>query len=140
MEFNHIPVLLEECIDGLNIKQDGIYVDGTMGGAGHSLKIVEKLCCNGKLIGIDRDNEALNVAKQKLSTYNNVTYIHGNHDDIQKILEQLKINGVDGILLDLGVSSYQIDERKRGFSYIKNSTLDMRMDQTKKKRSNIYYF
>ena len=130
MEFNHIPVLLEECIDGLNIKQDGIYVDGTMGGAGHSLKIVEKLCCNGKLIGIDRDNEALNVAKQKLSTYNNVTYIHGNHDDIQKILEQLKINEVDGILLDLGVSSYQIDERKRGFSYMKNSTLDMRMDQT----------
>lgn len=130
MEFSHIPVLLEECIEGLNIKPEGIYVDGTMGGAGHSSKIVEKLSSNGRLIGIDRDQEALQVAKEKLETYLNVTYVHGNHDDINEILKDLQIPKVDGILLDLGVSSYQIDEKLRGFSYMQDSKLDMRMNQT----------
>lgn len=130
MEFNHKPVLLTECITGLNIKPDGIYVDGTMGGAGHSKKIVEQLSKNGRLIGIDRDLEALETAKSRLQDYQNVTYVHGNHDDIKQILEDLQINKVDGILLDLGVSSYQIDEKQRGFSYMHDSALDMRMDQT----------
>ena len=130
MEFNHKPVLLEECIQGLNINPDGIYVDGTMGGAGHSSEIVKKLSENGMLIGIDRDTVALEVAKQRLDNYNNVKYIHGNHDDIKEILESLDIDKVDGILLDLGVSSYQIDTEERGFSYMLDSELDMRMDRT----------
>ena len=130
MEFKHIPVLLQECIDGLNIKENGIYVDGTLGGAGHSSKIVEKLSANGTLIGIDKDTEALKSASEKLNNFNNVKYVHGNHDDIKKILEDLKINEADGILLDLGVSSYQLDEVSRGFSYMKDAPLDMRMDKT----------
>lgn len=130
MEFKHEPVLLEECITGLNIKANGIYVDGTMGGAGHSFEIVKRLSKDGLLIGIDRDEEALNASKQKLKSYSNVKYIHGNHDNIKEILEYLKINEVDGILLDLGVSSYQLDERNRGFSYILDADLDMRMDKS----------
>lgn len=130
MEFNHKPVLLDECIHGLHIKPNGIYVDGTMGGAGHSKKILESLSKKGRLIGIDRDIEALETAKQRLQNYQNVTYIHGNHDDVKNILEDLAIDKVDGILLDLGVSSYQIDEKQRGFSYMSDSPLDMRMDQT----------
>ena len=118
MEFKHKPVLLEECIEGLNIKPNGIYVDGTLGGAGHSSEIVKKLNKNGMLIGIDRDEEALFAAKKRLSEYSNVKYVHGNHDDIEEILKQLEIEKVDGILLDLGVSSYQLDERNRGFSYL----------------------
>ena len=118
MEFKHKPVMLEECIEGLSIKPDGIYVDGTLGGAGHSQKIAENLNENGKLIGIDRDEEALIAAKEKLKDYQNVIYIHNNHDNIKQILEDLQIEKVDGILLDLGVSSYQLDERSRGFSYI----------------------
>lgn len=132
MEFKHIPVLLEECIKGLNIKKDGIYVDGTLGGAGHTSKILELLSQEGLLIGIDRDEEALNVAKKRLSQYNNVTYVHGNHDEIKNILSDFKIPKVDGILLDLGVSSYQLDEEKRGFSYISDAPLDMRMDKSEK--------
>ena len=116
MEFKHKPVLLEECINGLNIKKDGIYVDGTLGGAGHSKKILENLKNTGKLIGIDRDTEALQAAKENLKNYDNVLYIHGNHDNIKSILEEIKTPKVDGILLDLGVSSYQLDERNRGFS------------------------
>ncbi len=130
MEFNHKPVLLEECIQGLNINPDGIYVDGTLGGAGHSLEIAKRLSPNGMLIGIDRDIDALEVAKQRLKQYTNVKYVHGNHDDIKEILEELQIDKVNGILLDLGVSSYQIDTEKRGFSYMLNSELDMRMDQS----------
>ena len=130
MEFKHEPVLLEECITGLNIKANGIYVDGTMGGAGHSFEIVKRLSKDGLLIGIDRDEEALNASKQKLKSYPNVKYIHGNHDNIKEILEDLKVNEVDGILLDLGVSSYQLDERNRGFSYILDADLDMRMDKS----------
>ena len=116
MEFKHKSVLLNECIQGLNIKEKGIYVDGTLGGAGHSLEILVKLDELGTLIGIDRDEEALSAAKAKLSKYNNVKYVHNNHDNILEILSELKIDEVDGILLDLGVSSYQLDERNRGFS------------------------
>ena len=130
MEFSHIPVMLNEVIDGLNIKPDGIYVDGTLGGAGHSKKIVEKLSDKGMLIGIDRDEEALAAASKNLEKYKNVKYVHGNHDDIKEILKDLNIDKVDGILLDLGVSSYQLDERNRGFSYIADGELDMRMDKS----------
>ena len=128
MEFNHISVLLEESINNLNIKKDGIYVDGTMGGAGHSLEIAKRLSESGLLIGIDRDKEALEFARNKLKEFNNVKYIRDNHDNIKYILKNLNINKVDGILLDLGVSSYQIDEAERGFTYMKEGPLDMRMD------------
>ncbi len=133
MEFKHKPVLLNECIEGLNIKTDGIYVDGTLGGAGHSREILKRIDPKqGLLIGIDRDEEALQAAKQNLSEYKNVKYIHGNHDNIKEILENLEIEKVDGILLDLGVSSYQLDERERGFSYLGSNELDMRMDKTQR--------
>ena len=114
--FKHKSVLLNECIEGLNINPDGIYIAGTLGGAGHSKEILKKLSKNAILIGIEKD-------------YNNVKYIHGNHDDIKNILESLNIEKVDGILLDLGVSSYQLDERNRGFSYLGEARLDMRMDR-----------
>ncbi len=130
MEFLHKPVMLEECIEGLNIKKDGIYVDGTLGGAGHSSEIAKKLSNKGLLIGIDRDEEALRAAKEKLKQYSNIKYIHGNHDDIEQLLTESGIDKVDGILLDLGVSSYQLDERNRGFSYMGEAKLDMRMDKT----------
>lgn len=132
MEFNHKSVMLRECINGLNINPNGIYVDGTMGGAGHSREIVKLISEKGLLIGIDRDKEALCVAQERLKEYQNVKYVHDNHDNIKAILENLEIPEVDGILLDLGVSSYQLDERNRGFSYMGNGELDMRMDQTQK--------
>ena len=130
MEFKHKPVLLEETINGLDIKPNGIYVDGTLGGAGHSKEILKQLSSKGLLVGIDRDEEALKAAKENLKEFQNVKYIHGNHDEITEILESLEIKEVDGILLDLGVSSYQLDERNRGFSYLGNNELDMRMDKT----------
>lgn len=132
MEFNHKSVMLYECIEGLNIKPNGIYVDGTMGGAGHSKEIAKKISENGLLVGIDRDEEAICVAKERLQEFQNVKFIHDNHDNIKNILQELQIEAVDGILLDLGVSSYQLDERNRGFSYMSEATLDMRMDQTQK--------
>ncbi len=132
IEFNHVSVLLNECIENLNIKPDGIYVDGTMGGAGHSLEIVKKLSEKGILIGIDRDEEALAVAEERLKDFNNVKYVHDNHDNIDDIIKNLNIKGVDGILLDLGVSSYQIDEKTRGFTYMDDGPLDMRMDKSQK--------
>lgn len=132
IEFNHVSVLLNECIENLNIKPDGIYVDGTMGGAGHSLEIVKKLSRKGMLIGIDRDEEALAVAEERLKNFNNVKYVHDNHDNIDEIIKDLNIKGVDGILLDLGVSSYQIDEKTRGFTYMDEGPLDMRMDKSQK--------
>ena len=130
MEFNHKSVMLKECIDGLEIKSDGIYVDGTMGGAGHSIEIANRISKNGLLIGIDRDEEAICVAKERLKNFDNIKFVHDNHDNIKSILENLEISGVDGILLDLGVSSYQLDERNRGFSYMGEAKLDMRMDRT----------
>ena len=142
MKFEHKPVLLKECIEGLQIEPNGIYVDGTMGGAGHSIEIVKKLSNDGLLIGIDRDEEALKASKERLIKYKNVTYVHNNHDNIKEILQKLSISQVDGILLDLGVSSYQLDERNRGFSYLGENELDMRMDKnqdlTAKKVVNYY--
>ena len=135
-EFEHIPVLLNECIEGLNVKKDGIYVDGTLGGAGHSLEIAKRLD-TGMLIGIDRDEEAIKKAKDILKDFSNIIYVHNNHDNIKNILLDLQINKVDGILLDLEVSSYQIDEETRGFSYMSDSPLDMRMDKTQELTAKI---
>lgn len=132
MEFKHTPVMLDECIENLNIKPNGIYVDGTLGGAGHSKVIASKLSKEGLLIGIDRDEEALKAAQETLADYKNVKYIHGNHDNIKELLQTIGIEKVDGILLDLGVSSYQLDERNRGFSYLGDNDLDMRMDKSQK--------
>lgn len=129
MEFKHIPIMLNECIENLNIKPNGIYVDGTLGGAGHSSEIVKRLSSDGLLIGIDRDTEALEASKKRLSSYNNVKYVWGRHEEIKRHVNELGIEKVDGILLDLGVSSYQIDEASRGFSYTKNAELDMRMNK-----------
>ena len=129
MEFKHISVLLNECIEGLNIKEDGIYGDGTLGGAGHSSEIIKNLCERGRLIGIDQDKDALKAAKEKLKDYNNVTFVHSNFYNIENILHDLNIAGVDGILMDLGVSSYQLDNGERGFSYMQDAPLDMRMNR-----------
>ena len=132
MEFKHKSVLLNECIEGLNIKKEGIYVDGTLGGGGHSYEILRKLSPDGRLIGIDRDKDALNAASKKLNEFNNFTTVHDNHANILEILKNLGIQGVDGILLDLGVSSYQLDEASRGFSYMNDAPLDMRMNREDK--------
>lgn len=129
MEFKHFSVMLEECIEMLDIKEDGIYVDCTLGGAGHSKKILKKLSPKGRLIGIDQDLDALKAAKEKLKDFNNVTYVHNNFYNIKDILESLGIEKVDGILMDLGVSSYQLDQGERGFSYMKEAALDMRMNR-----------
>ncbi len=129
MEFKHISVLLNECLEGLNIKENGTYVDCTLGGAGHSSHILEKLSSEGTLIGIDQDNDALRAAKEKLRDYSNVKFVHNNFYNIDSILTSLNIPKVDGILMDLGVSSYQLDEGERGFSYMKDAPLDMRMDR-----------
>lgn len=129
MEFKHFSVMLEECIEMLDIKEDGIYVDCTLGGAGHSKEILKKLSPKGRLIGIDQDLDALKAAKEKLKDFNNVTYVHNNFYNIKDILESLGIEKVDGILMDLGVSSYQLDQGERGFSYMKEAALDMRMNR-----------
>lgn len=131
MEFKHISVLLNEVIESLNIKEDGIYVDCTLGGAGHSSEILKHLSNKGRLIGIDQDTNALEAAKEKLKNYQNVTYVHDNFYNIDSILKELKIDKVDGILMDLGVSSYQLDTAERGFSYMKDAPLDMRMNREK---------
>ena len=129
MEFKHVSVLLNECLEGLNIKSDGIYVDCTLGGAGHSSEILKRLSKDGLLIGIDQDKDALKAAKEKLSSYVNVRYVHNNFYNIDSILDELGIEKVDGILMDLGVSSYQLDEAERGFSYMKDAPVDMRMNK-----------
>ena len=127
-EFHHISVLLEECIEGLNIKPDGTYVDGTLGGAGHSSRIAAELT-TGHHIGIDRDPVALKAAGERLKPYaDRVTLVHSNFCEIAKVLDDLNIEGVDGILLDLGVSSPQLDDGDRGFSYMVDAPLDMRMN------------
>lgn len=127
MEFEHIPVLLNECLDGLSIKPDGIYIDGTCGGAGHSAEIAKRLEA-GRLIGIDRDPYAVKTASERLKNYNAVV-LHGNYSDITELAQSLDISSCDGILLDLGVSSYQLDTAERGFSYHTDAPLDMRMSQ-----------
>ncbi len=127
-EFHHISVLLDECIEGLNIKPDGIYVDGTLGGAGHSSQIARRLT-TGRLIGIDRDPIALKAAGERLAPYaDRVKLVHSNFCEIASVLKELEIDGVDGILLDLGVSSPQLDDGERGFSYMADAPLDMRMN------------
>lgn len=131
MKFKHISVLLNEVIESLNIKEDGIYIDCTLGGAGHSSEILKCLSNKGRLIGIDQDTNALEAAKEKLKDYENVTYVHDNFYNIDSILRELKIDKVDGILMDLGVSSYQLDTAERGFSYMKDAPLDMRMNREK---------
>src|SRR3712207_1983787 len=128
MDFNHVPVLLEETIDSLNIKEDGIYVDCTLGGAGHSSYILKRLSKKGKLIGIDQDINALKAAKERLKNYDNVVYVHNNFYNLASVLDELNIEKVDGILMDLGVSSYQLDTPERGFSYMQDAVLDMRMN------------
>ena len=127
-EFHHVSVLLDECIQALNIKPDGIYVDGTLGGAGHSSQIAARLT-TGRLIGIDRDPKALKAAGERLAPYaDRVTLVHSNFSRIDEVLNDLGIEGVDGVLLDLGVSSPQLDEAGRGFSYMADAPLDMRMN------------
>ncbi|MGN1417685.1 MAG: 16S rRNA (cytosine(1402)-N(4))-methyltransferase RsmH [Oscillospiraceae bacterium] len=125
MEFSHIPVLLEQCLEGLAIKPDGIYLDGTCGGAGHSREIAKRLD-KGRLVGIDRDPEAVKTATERLAGYN-AQVVKGNYSEIKDISKELGITGYDGILLDLGVSSYQLDNGSRGFSYHTDAPLDMRM-------------
>jgi len=122
MDFKHISVLLDETIDGLDIKSDGIYVDGTLGGGGHSYEILKRLSPKGRLIGIDQDGEALKAAE------NQITLVRSNYCEIDKVLKELNVEKVDGILLDIGVSSYQLDNLERGFSYKSDAPLDMRMD------------
>lgn len=129
MEFNHISVLLNESVDGLNIKPDGIYADGTLGGGGHSYQILKKLSEKGKLIGIDQDKDAIKAAGERLKEFDNVTYVNDNFKNIKNILDDLKIGKISGAVLDLGVSSYQLDERERGFSYMGDAKLDMRMNR-----------
>lgn len=131
MEFKHISVLLEETIDSLNIKPDGIYVDGTLGGGGHSLEICKRLGEKGRLIGIDQDMDAISAATERLKDYKEkVTIVHSNYQDIDSVVRNLSLGGVDGIVLDLGVSSYQLDTVERGFTYREDTPLDMRMDQS----------
>lgn len=132
MEFKHKSVLLDECIENLNIRENCVYVDGTLGGGGHSYHILKALNNTGMLIGIDRDLDAIEAATKKLSEFSNFKTVHDNHANIVKVLEKLGISGVDGILLDLGVSSYQLDEADRGFSYMHDAKLDMRMNREDK--------
>ena len=128
--YGHRPVLLDECLEALNIRSDGIYIDGTLGRAGHSLEIARRLT-TGRLISIDRDETAIEAAKERLKDYmDHVTLVHSNFDRVGEILEELNISGVDGMLFDLGVSSPQLDEAERGFSYMNDAPLDMRMDRT----------
>lgn len=128
MEFKHKSVLLDETIEGLNVKPDGIYVDGTLGGAGHSFQIASKLNSQGRLIGFDQDEDAIKASTEKLKDFNNVTIVRSNYRNMKEELNNLGIYEVDGIMLDLGVSSYQLDTIERGFSYKEEAPLDMRMD------------
>lgn len=128
MEFNHVSVLLNETIEGLNIKPDGIYADGTLGGAGHSYQIASKLNGLGRLIGFDQDEDAITASTERLKEFKNVTIVRSNYRNMKEELNNRGINKVDGILLDLGVSSYQLDTVSRGFSYKEEAPLDMRMD------------
>ena len=131
MEFHHVSILLQPCLDALNIKPDGVYVDATTGGAGHSLHIAQELGEGGRLICIDRDDEALENAKTRLaSVWDRVTTVKSDFRDIDRVLEGQGLSGADGILFDLGVSSPQLDHAERGFSYMKDAPLDMRMDES----------
>ena len=129
MEFNHVSVLLNECIDNLDIKPDGVYVDCTMGGAGHSKEIVKRLSKDGLFIGFDQDKNAIATAKERLAEYSDrVKFVHSNFANLKEELEKIGVYKIDGVLADLGVSSHQLDEADRGFSYMHDAPLDMRMD------------
>ena len=130
MDFSHKSVLLKETIEGLNVRKGKIYLDGTLGGAGHSYEILKKLHGTGLLIGIDQDEEALEAARERLSEFKNVEYFNLNYIDFEKALDELGIEKIDGVLLDIGVSSYQFDNPERGFSYRFDAPLDMRMDKS----------
>lgn len=130
MDFSHKSVLLNETIEGLNVRKGKIYLDGTLGGAGHSYEILKKLDKTGLLIGIDQDQEALKAARERLSEFKNVEYFNLNYIDFEKALDELGIEKIDGVLLDIGVSSYQFDNPERGFSYRFDAPLDMRMDKS----------
>ena len=130
-DYGHKPVLLPACMDALAIRPDGVYVDGTLGRAGHSLEIARRLTAGGRLIGIDRDQTAIDAARERLAPYlDRITLVHSNFDRIGDILADLHIPGADGMLFDLGVSSPQLDDAQRGFSYMHDAPLDMRMDRT----------
>lgn len=131
MEFYHVPVMLKKAVDNLVLKKDGIYIDGTVGGAGHSREILERLSTAGRLIGIDRDINALQAAEKNLKDFEDrVRLFHSNFSDIKTLLKEKGLSSVDGVLLDLGVSSHQLDEAGRGFSYMNDAPLDMRMDNS----------
>ena len=129
MEFNHISVLLEESVNALNIKPDGIYVDCTAGGGGHSAEVLKNLGPNGRMVLFDRDPDAIQTVTNRFNGDDRVTIIHSNYSEIKKVLAELNINGVDGIIADLGVSSHQLDTAERGFSFHYDAPLDMRMSQ-----------
>ena len=134
IEFKHIPIMLDEVIEGLDIKPDGIYVDGTLGGGGHSYEIAKRLVSGGRLIGIDQDEAAIKAAGARLSGFGDrVTIVRSNYAQMVSVLQSLGIEQVDGILLDLGVSSHQLDNAERGFSYMEDAPLDMRMDRRQEK-------
>lgn len=132
MTFDHISVLLDECIEGLNIRPDGTYVDGTLGGAGHGSVVCSKLSEQGRFIGIDQDEDAVAYSTKKLEVYKMATVVRSNYNAFASIMKEQDVDGVDGILLDLGVSSFQLDTADRGFSYMQDAPLDMRMDQRQK--------
>lgn len=132
MEFKHVSVLLNECIEGLAVKPDGIYVDGTLGGAGHAFHVCEKLSEKGQFIGIDQDEAAIRTSTERLQPFGDrVHLVRSNYVNVKQVVKELQIDKVDGILLDLGVSSYQLDTKERGFSYMADAPLDMRMDQSR---------
>ena len=136
MDFSHVSVLLHEAVDALNIRPDGVYLDGTAGGGGHSFEIASRLGENGKLIAVDRDDEAVEAAKNRLESFKDrVTVIRENYGNFDRVLDALGIGKVDGILLDLGVSSHQFDDPERGFSYRFDAPLDMRMDRRQTKNA-----
>ena len=141
MKFNHTSVLLQETIDGLNIRPDGVYVDGTLGGGGHSYEIASRLSDRGQLIGIDQDEAAITAAGERLKEFGDrVIIVRSNYRNTKSILQSLQIEKIDGMMLDLGVSSYQLDTEERGFSYRYDAPLDMRMDkrQTLTARDIVY--
>ena len=134
MEFKHVSVLLDETIEGLNIKPDGIYIDGTLGGAGHAYEVCKRLSDKGRFVGIDQDEAAIQAGTERLREFGDrVSIVRSNYCDMKQVLYNLGIAGVDGIVLDLGVSSYQLDTAERGFSYMEDAPLDMRMDRRQEK-------
>ena len=130
MEFYHNPIMLKEVLEGLNINPSGIYLDCTLGGAGHSEEILKRLNARGLLIGIDKDDDAIAYSSQRLKGYNNKLIVKSDFKDVKRVLDEHNIEAIDGALIDLGISSHQIDDGARGFSFLREGRLDMRMDKT----------